>query len=208
MGSRKDYWARSQGGGARFWFLLLILTFSVFSHLLNEVSQTCLSYFIGGSVKVQMGNKRQSSLIKDTNGVQQWERNNTDVWLFCNANAGSKLSEKWKCCLPGNREHLWRKYLKLQNKSISQVSQWGFGRKTEITLGASRRNDPEAYWSPGRAGSASQGACCSSPRGHDELWVLENYPQPKGKYTQELTRKLPQTSPLLSAVWKRLFPSS
>lgn len=70
----------------------LILT-SVLPHLLNEVSHICSSYFIRGSVKVQMGNKSQSSLIRNKNGVPQ-QGNNTDICLFCDANIGSKLSEK------------------------------------------------------------------------------------------------------------------
>lgn len=82
------------GGGQRDLNVAPNLTFPWFSHLLNEVTHTCHSYFLGGSVQVQMEKKCQGSLIKNKNGVQHEEGNRTDMWLFCDANAGSKLSAK------------------------------------------------------------------------------------------------------------------
>lgn len=134
---------------ARSWILLLILT-PVFPHLLSEVSHTCSSHFLGGSVKVQIGNKSPSSLMKNKNGVQQ-PGDNTEIRLFCDANTGSKLSEKnvkgvYQCIEALYEENTHN----CKTKIFSKCFQLGFKRKTELTLGSPRRKGtrgfPGAWW--------------------------------------------------------------
>ena len=107
--------------GMRFWILLLIVTFSVFSHLLNEVGPACHSCFIAGSVKVQMGSKCQSPLIRNKTGAQKQEGNNTDVailWWKC------RFHSIWKMEIlsGGHREHRWGRYSKpFQSVCLSAI---------------------------------------------------------------------------------------
>lgn len=87
-----------------------------------------------------------------------------------------------------------------KKKNLSKASQLGFGFKTEVILGTPRMRRTRALLEPRkRWGHKSGSLLLQSVK--PARAVGAGYPQPRGHCAQQLSEKLPQTSPLLSAVY-------
>lgn len=110
-----------------------------------------------------MGKECQSSLLKNKNGVQQQEGNNTDIWLFCDSNASFKLSEKGNGVCR-DRQNVFRENTKKWKTKTFPKCLLGFREKEESFSRYTNRKRAKASGSPLLLS-----------------WKAESYSQPRGK---------------------------